>query len=286
VVYLDAGGAAGGSSPYHREEFEAILAGEKRMGVAAHNLGKAELALGAEYLRDARTRLGVPFICANATDSAGAAIVPASVEISAGGRRVLVVGVVSPKFTGNGIKVTEPRQAILSALGEGKKSGRSIVVLAYVNEEELSALAASLPEVDAIIGGPTGQAVAPRNVGPVLLGAATNKGKFLITLHAPASGAWSGEVVEMNATYADAADQQQNVNDYIARLAKRDFSAAESGLVEALPAAAPADYRIAGKEAARFRKNTCASFAQMPIRRCDQRLSARSPPSPTMSKKK
>src|SRR5688572_18323013 len=56
VMYLDAGGAAGGTSEYHREKFEAILKGEKLMGVAAHNLGKSELALGAGYLRDVQKR--------------------------------------------------------------------------------------------------------------------------------------------------------------------------------------------------------------------------------------
>lgn len=246
VIYLDAGGAAGGNSPYHREKFEAILAGEKLMGVAAHNLGKAELALGADYLREAGQRLGIPFVCANATDAAGAAIAPAMVEIPIAGKSVAVVGVVSPRFAVNGIKISDPRQAILSALGDGKKSGRSIVVLAYLPEDELGVLAASLPEADAITGGPTGQAISPHAVGPVLLGAATNKGKFLITLHAPATGGWSGEVMEMNATYADAPDQRKNVDDYVGRLATQDFSAFESGLVAALPAGTPADYRIVG----------------------------------------
>ena len=37
------------------QKFEAILAGEKKMGLAAHNLGKAELALGAPYLRRGQT---------------------------------------------------------------------------------------------------------------------------------------------------------------------------------------------------------------------------------------
>ena len=39
VVLADAGGAPGGTSPYERLKFEAILAGEREMGIAAHNLG-------------------------------------------------------------------------------------------------------------------------------------------------------------------------------------------------------------------------------------------------------
>jgi hypothetical protein len=123
-----------------------------------------------------------------------------------------------------------------------------VIVLAYLPEDELNALAASLPEVDAIIGGPTGQAVAPRAVGPVVVGAATNKGKFVVRLDAPTvnSGPWGGSVVELGPTFADAADQRQNVTAYLDRLAKKDFAAAESGLVETLAAGTPADYRIAG----------------------------------------
>jgi hypothetical protein len=253
VIYLDAGGAPGGASPYHREKFESILAGEKLMGIAAHNLGKAELALGAEALRDLARRSGVLFISANATDAAGQMLAPALVERTVGGRRVLVVGVVSPRFASDKVKISEPRQAVLAALStDAKKGERSVIVLAYLPEDELNALAASLPEADAIIGGPTGQAVAPRAVGPTLVAAATNKGKFLVRLDAPATnggGAWSGSVVELGPTFADAAEQRQNVTDYLDRLAKRDFSAGESGLVEMLPAGTPADYRLVGSAA-------------------------------------
>ena len=40
VILADAGGAAGGTSDYHKVKFEAILAGERRMGLAAHNIGR------------------------------------------------------------------------------------------------------------------------------------------------------------------------------------------------------------------------------------------------------
>ena len=40
----------------------------------------------------------------------------------------------------------------------------ALVVLAYLPVDELNALAAALPEADAVIGGPTGQAVEPQAV--------------------------------------------------------------------------------------------------------------------------
>ncbi len=248
ILYLDAGGAVGGTSAYHRAKFESILVGERLMSVAAHNLGKSELALGADYLRDVTRRTQTPFISANATDAAGQRIAPASIQLTRAGRQLLIIGVVSPRFAGAGIKISDPRQAVLSVIGDSKKSDRStILVLAYLPEDELNSLAASLPEADAVIGGATGQAVSPRLVGPVLVGAATNKGKFLIKLDAPPPASpWTGSVVEMGPTYADAADQRQNVTAYLDRLAKADFSAAESALVEPLSPGTPADYRVAG----------------------------------------
>ena len=50
-LYADAGGAAGPSpADYQKLKFEAILAGEMKMGVAAHNLGGSEAAFGPDYL--------------------------------------------------------------------------------------------------------------------------------------------------------------------------------------------------------------------------------------------
>src|SRR5258708_4651212 len=42
LILADVGGAPGGTSPYDRIKFEAILAGESAMGIAAHNLGGPE----------------------------------------------------------------------------------------------------------------------------------------------------------------------------------------------------------------------------------------------------
>src|SRR4051794_9698916 len=93
VILADAGGAAGGDSEYHKVKFEAILAGEQQMGIAAHNIGRSEAAFGATYLRDVASRLSVPLISANVRDaSSGRPIAEASRVVTAGGRRVMIVG--------------------------------------------------------------------------------------------------------------------------------------------------------------------------------------------------
>ena len=200
VVLVDAGGAPGGTSPYERLKFEAILAGERAMGIAAHNLGAPEAALGAEYLRAIAKKLDVPFLSTNLRDAAGALVAAPSlvVEVPGSAMRIMFTGVVSPRLVAGGLKADEPRDAILKAIARHPPHD-ALVVLAYLPEPELRQLAAELPEADVVVGGPTGQSIAPIRVGPTWLASATNKGKFLIELETAERGTpWSGQVVELS----------------------------------------------------------------------------------------
>jgi hypothetical protein len=255
VIYLDAGGAPAGTSPYQRVKFEAILAGERRMGLAVHNIGGPEAALGADYLRDLQKKGVVQFVSANVRDSGGNPLVtPPLTVVQTAGLRVAVTGVLSPRFATAGLRVDEPRASVLATVAPRRGDYDALVVLAYLPEGELESFAASLPEADAVVGGPTGQAMAPRRNGPGLLAAATNKGKFLVELTAPkrdggAGGAgpgWSGRIVEAGPSLADEPGQVENLKQYLATLADRDFAAAETGLVAPLAPGAPPDYRVAG----------------------------------------
>ena len=248
VIYADAGGAPAGTSTYQRLKFEAILAGENAMNIAAHNIGGPEAQLGADYLRDIAERLHAPFLSANATDSSGHALAPAYRIVQAGGQRVVLIGVLSPRFATAQITVSDPRQAVVRALSDAHGQFDRSIVLAYVAEEELAQLAADLPEVDAVIGGPTGQAIAPKTTGGPLLAAATNKGKFIVQLDLPTAKAdrLTGKIVEINASFADQDVQVANLHRYLADLEKRDLPSAETGFAVSLPPGTPAGYRIAG----------------------------------------
>jgi hypothetical protein len=252
VILADAGGAPGGTSPYHRAKFEAILRGERAMGLDAHNVGGPEAALGADYLRRAAREAGVTLVCANARDAAGAPLAEPLRVVERGGRRVALAGVLSRRYAAPGLAIDDPKEALLRAAADAKGRYDSLVVLTYAPEEELRQLAAELPEADAVIGGPSGQSLPPKAVGPTVLASATNKGKFLVRLNADGAGprtAWSGEVVEMGPGLADDPDQRENLRDYQAVLAGRDFAAGETGLAPALPAGVPEQYRLAGDAA-------------------------------------
>ncbi|HEY8668255.1 MAG TPA: multiheme c-type cytochrome, partial [Tepidisphaeraceae bacterium] len=248
VLYADAGGAPAGTSPYDLTKADAIFRGEVLMHIAAHNIGAAEAALGANYLRDAQTRLKIPFLSANVRDGTGQLIAPASRLISIGQTRIALIGVLSPTLAPKGITISDPRAAIVATAATLKAKSDLIVVLGYLPDQELEQLASSLPESDAVIGGPTGQAIKPRRVGPALLAAATNKGKFLVELtHAPADKGFStGKVTELGLSFADDPTQLANLKTYLAQLAEKDFPADQTGLVSALPPGVPKEYRIAG----------------------------------------
>lgn len=253
VILADAGGAPAGTSPYQRAKFEAILAGEVRMSIDAHNLGGPELALGGDYLRDLARRLSVPFVSANAKDAAGPLAEPVRI-VEAQGVRVALAGVVSPRYAAAGITVDDPQTALAAALNARAGQYDTLVVLAYMPEDELVRFAESLPEADVVVGGPTGQSIVPRHVGPVLLTSSTNKGKFLVHLSGEKTDrrvTWSGQVVELGPQFMDDPDQQDNHERYLATLGRQDFPADRTDLAGTLPAGVPADYRIAGSESCR-----------------------------------
>ncbi|MEW6250293.1 MAG: multiheme c-type cytochrome, partial [Planctomycetota bacterium] len=275
VALVDVGGAPGGVSTYQRLKFETLLAGTRLMSLAAHNIGAAEARLGAAYLRELARAQGVPFISANVRDAAGALVAEPLRVVAVGGRQVAFIGVLSPQLAPPDVRVDDPREAVLRALderkagrAEGRHGGRShsddqahddpsydvLIVLAYLPEPELRDFAGRLPEADAVIGGPTGQPVPIQQIGPTLLSSATNKGKFLVQLGLPSRGSAGrlrGEIVELSERFGDDVDQERNLVGYLAKLAARDFSAAEAGFAPPQPAGAPAEFRVAGTETCR-----------------------------------
>jgi len=231
LIYVDVGGAASGVSEYHRTKFESILRGEMAMGLVAHNLGKSELALGKTTLREVATKLAVPFISANALDKNGKQLFQSSVTVERHGHQHLIIGVIDPQFASNDVTITDPREAILrcvkDAMAKRPDGFSGIFVLAYCPRERLIELATGLPEVDAIIGGPTGQTVAPRKIGATIVCSATNKGKFLVAINRKLNN-WQASVLEVDQTYDDDRHQVTNLDEFRTRLVMADFKSTET----------------------------------------------------------
>lgn len=259
-IIADVGGAAHGVSTYDRLKFEAILQGELAMGLAAHNLGASEIKLGPKYLRELPAELRVVLVSANARDREQKAIAPAVKVAAIDGQRLALVGVVGEEFATDEVEILPPRQAVLDALAAISGKYDRAVVLAYVNEQQLDELAQALPEVDLVIGGPTGQSVQPHKAGAVMVAAVTNKGKFVAALDVPHAGSneWKTSILELTDKYADHPRQKQNLAAFYQTLADRQLRPAETSFVEPLPAGAPADFRIAGSQSClECHKNDC-----------------------------
>jgi hypothetical protein len=167
---------------------------------------------------------------------------------------VALIGVLSERYATAEVKISPPRQAALEALRSAAGQYDAVIILAYLPEDELRQFADALPEADAVVGGPTGQPVSPKQVGPTLIISATSKGKFLARLDAPAPGSaerWTGSIVELNGQFADDAEQTANLVRFRAELARHDFTPAQTGFAEPLPADLPKEFAVAGSAACR-----------------------------------
>jgi len=255
VLVADAGGAAGGTSRYDVLKFTALCRGEVAMGVAAHNLGQSELALGAEPLRQIAAETRIPFLSTNVRTVDGQVVATERMEIRIGTHRIGILGVIAPQFATQEFKIADPREAILQHTAGMRKHCDTILVLAYLPEEQLEALAATIPDVDLLIGGPTRQSIAPRKSGRTTWAAATAKGKFLVRLDSRPDSAlterWSGDLVEMGESLPDHSQQQANLRQFYDELAALDLPADATGFATRLPANIPAGFRIAGSDQCR-----------------------------------
>ena len=258
IVYLDVGGSAAGKSAYHQVKLKSILLGDQLMGLELHNIGAPETQLPPETLfqiaKETKTQwLSANLQAANANGSAPDEALAAYRIIERGGVRILVTSVIDPNLVKNTMwKTRDASSSVLQVLQKEKADIK--IVLAYMDEPGLKALAESLPEVDFIVGGPTGQTLSPTRVGPVEIMSATNKGKFLARIELQKKDkAWKPVkrgALEVTSTLPLESAQSKNLDDYLTTLGKLDFSAEETGLVASQSATSgnQADYRIAGSD--------------------------------------
>ena len=253
LLYCDVGGAPGGTSRYHKIRFEAILSGELEMSIDAHNLGGPEAALGAEYLSSLIAKFPVPFTSANLKTPDGKLLAPPLRMVESTGRRIAIIGVTAPGTPAPGLIIDDPLTAIRAAITNVKYD--SLVVLAYLPQEQLEKLAGQLPEADAVVGGPTGQPLAPIKRGPTVVASATRKGKFLVALnlanpsHSPGSTATIPvDGIREVKDVPDDPSQQKNVMAYLTDLRAMDLTADDSQLVASMANAQNPGFRVAGSE--------------------------------------
>ncbi len=248
VLYLDAGGSAIGSNEYQTTRLSFLLAGLKQCGLDAHNIGGPETQFSPDQLREIAKQSNVTWLSSNLLTSDGKSVGSNCLELTRGGLKIVVAGVVDPDLIQHQAwQASQPTQAVLSVFKDRKADVR--VVLAYLDEAKLFQLAQALPEVDYIIGGPTGHAINPKKVGSVTVASATNKGKFLAKIELERTDQGTNEksasIVEVKSTIGESQEQLNNLASYYQQLKGKDYLSSEAGYVD-LSIIAPLDQKIAG----------------------------------------
>ena len=252
VVYLDAGGSAAGNSEYQQLKLKSILIGDGLMGIEAHNIGAPETGLSPDVLIQVAKDSKIKLVSANLEPASGpAASIPSHQLIERKGIKILVTGVIDPRLLKNEQwKARDAAACLLPIIKQHKAD--VVLVLAYMDEPRLRALAESVPEVDFIVGGPTGQMLPPSSVGSVRIMSATNKGKFLACIELQREGIRWKEVKsgpkEVSSTLTQDKIQTKNMEQFLVSLGEKDFAASETGLAphKALNRTSVDNYEIAG----------------------------------------
>lgn len=248
VLLLDAGGSALGTSPYQQFKLKSLLHGLNKMGLAAHNIGGSETELSPSDLVKLGKATGVIWLSSNLTDRSGDTAGLRVLQIQRAGIKIAVAGVIDPALViHSDWQAADPKRAVLKAFDGIQADVR--IVLAYLDESGLRRLAEALPEVDYIVGGPTGQTMSPTRIGPVTIISATNKGKFLAQLKLASRPnsfiELKAEITEVKSDLHENHEQLVNLETYYTALAGKDYTAQEAGLVSDL-SNAKKGYAIAG----------------------------------------
>ena len=148
AILVDAGNATAGGHEAADAINRSTLAALGKMRYAAVNCGANEAALGAEALAGLARDRPFALVSANLVRADGAPTgLPAYAMVKRGDTRIAFIGLTS------GFRILEPGQALGAALRALEGKADLIVVLAYLEPEQMYALAKKHPQVNVFLGG-------------------------------------------------------------------------------------------------------------------------------------
>ncbi|MBZ0274487.1 hypothetical protein K8I61_20815 [bacterium] len=123
--------------------------------------GPLDFALGAGAFREFAADMQYPMLAANMTDAqTGKALFPAWRVVSAGGKKVGIVGVASPEFAWrgkeiahDGVRIDPLKPAVERAVKDAKAEADIVIVLANVTNDELDDVAKAAKGASFIFAG-------------------------------------------------------------------------------------------------------------------------------------
>jgi hypothetical protein len=250
VIYAELGNAPAGDSAYDRLKLAAILSGEMAMGVAAHNLGPAEVRLGTAELQRLASELKAPFVSTNVRDAQGRLLAEPLRVVELAGRRVAVAGLLSPHYASETTKVLDPADALAEVLAEHAPRYDSLLVLAYLPADELVQLASRLPARAMLVGPSSSEAAAAT---ADVAGRVGREGRSLVRFDVAVDGeqAWRARDVIVSAVLAENSRQLDILEAYHRELAKHDFAPTATGLAMPISSGVSPAQRVAGTHTCR-----------------------------------
>lgn len=166
-----------------------IVESYNEIGVAAVALGPYDFAAGFEALQALERIADFPFLCANLLDRAtGAPIFPPYVTVTAGGRKIGLLGVLETASPIDGLEPLRQRVRLDAPFATVKRYAEElraegcdfVVVLSASEPKRFRVMANNIPEVNVFIAGdPEDKMKIPWRIGDALVANATQLGKYL-----------------------------------------------------------------------------------------------------------
>jgi hypothetical protein len=153
-LLLDAGDLVSQASPYDLLKLRFMLALDGRLGYGAVNVGRRETEFSRAELEGLAAESPVPLISANLADEAGKPILPGHVILTRGGRRIAILGLVTPEAShGAGLAILDPSEALKRELAVVRAEADFVILLAGLPAAEISRALMAAPGVDLVLGG-------------------------------------------------------------------------------------------------------------------------------------
>jgi hypothetical protein len=171
--------------------------------------------------------------------------------VEAAGRRIAIVGLLSPIYKTPLLRILDPVAALAETLAQHAPDYDVLLVLAYLSSDELEQLGSRLPAKAVLVGpgsdDPANGAARDVALRVGLRGAALVR----VDIDGGQSPQWESRQVFVSSALGEDKDQLANVEAYHRELAKHDFAPTETGLAMALPPGVSPSARVAGTHTCR-----------------------------------
>jgi 2',3'-cyclic-nucleotide 2'-phosphodiesterase (5'-nucleotidase family) len=191
VLVLDAGASLVGAWESFASEGAIIVEAMNAMGYDAMAVGRGDLDLGLEALRQRAAEAQFPFLAANVVSTTdGEPIFEPYVILERAGTRIGLIGIVdqageAPAAILGQATIEDPVSAAAAAVAEVRPQVDLLIVLSRLGLAADRDLAAAVPGIDIIVGGNTNEIMeAPVPVGHTLIVQQGYRGEWLGRLDA------------------------------------------------------------------------------------------------------